>query len=138
MLPRWLHLAIRRFVREIGRPPRPLPFYLVSLEESSMGLFTAKVTLPEAGAADSIKQVLTVTAEGAEPKTFTRDLKAGDSPLITLTDLAEDVPVTLSLVEIDDANPPNTSEPATLTFTPHDSVAPPKPGEMSVELTEQA
>lgn len=45
------------------------------------------------------------------------------------------VEVTLSLVYVDDANPPNESAPRTQTFTANDTIAPDAPGEFgAIEL----
>ena len=110
-----------------------------------MGLFTAKATLPVGSAADSMKQELKVFVDGADFATVTRILPrpndnppvVGDPPLVEVKDLPEGKLVRMELRDIDDANLPS-EEPNVIEFTPVDTTPPPKSGDFSITLEEQA
>ena len=93
-----------------------------------MGL-VYKVTLPPVGAPDVKSRVVTYKING---KAETRDLFYTETSF-TLPPVKEGSKVEVSFTETDDAG--NTSVPSdSIYFTATDTIAPPKPGQLTVEL----
>lgn len=89
-----------------------------------------QVVLPPKSAADVVRRELLVSfADGTEDLI---ELAASDTVSETFKG-DQDSEVTVSLVDIDDAG--NRSEASVATFTLLDSVAPPAPGELGIQVT---
>ena len=80
-------------------------------------------------ATDVVERRLTVEYAGSEP--VTKTYGPSDTTLGEIV-VPQDAEVTLTLVDVDDVG--NTSEPAVVTFTAVDTIAPAKPGELGVTL----
>jgi hypothetical protein len=91
---------------------------------------TFKVVLPPVSAPDVVKRELSVKIGDADA--VVSEL-AGDVTEVADLQGAQDAEVEVSLVDIDDAG--NRSEPSVATAVLADTFAPPKPGELGIELT---
>lgn len=113
-------------------PPRPGPIVATLTREAGpMLIYT--VTLPPPGAPDVVQREFS-SQVGVNPATVTVLGLNDPAPEVSANDGDS---VTLILIDIDDANPPNRSEASTLTFTATDTIAPPKPGEIGVTLSRE-
>lgn len=94
----------------------------------------ALVYLVTAGAPvdhDVVNRVLTVTVGGVSETTTV----SGDTTNFGEITVPQDVEVTLTLVDVDDAG--NKSEPAEVTFVSADTIPPAKPGEFGVTIVRE-
>lgn len=97
--------------------------------ENDMAI-TFKVVLPPVSAPDVVARELSVKIGDAEP--IVTEL-AADAINVDELQGPQDAEVEVSLVDIDDAG--NRSEPSVATAVLADTFAPPKPGELGIELT---
>lgn len=122
---------LRRLQKAL-RLRRPKAVYLKLVSQGENGMLKFVLVLPEKGAADVVKRHLTVSVGAGEPAVLELD---GDA---TRTDLMEGVEgdaVAGSLVDEDDAG--NKSEAREFSFTLVDTIAPPQPGEVGVEVVSE-
>lgn len=91
---------------------------------------TFKVVLPPVSAPDVVTRELTVKIGDADPIV---SKFAGDVAVVADLQGEQDAEVEVSLVDIDDAG--NRSEPSVAKTVLNDTFAPPKPGELGIELT---
>jgi hypothetical protein len=102
---------------------------ILATGEKNMAI-TFKVQLPAKSAADVVARELTVKIGDSEP-IFTE--LAADAAEVDELQGPEGAEVEVSLVDIDDAG--NRSEPSVATAVLADTFAPPKPGELGIQLT---
>jgi hypothetical protein len=105
-----------------------LVYVLVTSEESGMLKFKVKLSPP--GAADVVGRELTVKVGDAEATTVTL---AGDATESAEMTGADNAVVSGSLTDVDDAG--NRSESRLFEGTLTDTIAPPQPGELAIEIT---
>ena len=95
-----------------------------------MDTISFKVVLPTLLDADVVSRELTVQVSDLPPVVATLDTAATESDGYSGE---QDAPVTVTLVDLDDAG--NRSEPSTLSVTLTDTFPPAKPGELSLVQT---
>jgi hypothetical protein len=83
--------------------------------------------------ADVVARLLTLVVNGEEQGTAELPASATDS--LSIFSVPQDAEVVLTLVDVDDAG--NKSEPAVLTFTAVDTIAPAQPGSFGVTLVSE-
>jgi hypothetical protein len=137
----WLFGGIEREIRLLRESIRSLamsfrqPLLFVSLvhKGSDMAL-VYKISAGKSSAPDVTIRELSVVINGEPslPLTF-----PGDTTEFGEVKADQGAEVTMTLVDIDDATPPNRSEPAVVAFVAADTIAPPKPGEFGVTLTRE-
>lgn len=117
--------ALGRLLVEYLPPRRPLRVGATLIREDQSVLIY-KLTLPPAGAPDVVTRELAVEVNGSVRET----LDASDGMELSFD---QGDAVRLSLVDVDDAG--NRSEPSEpLEFAASDTIAPPAPGQLGVEL----
>lgn len=109
---------------------KPGLVYVLVTSEGESGMLKFKVKLPVPGAADVVGRELTVKIGDAEATTVTLPGTATESAEATGADNAV---VAGSLVDIDDAG--NRSPVRLFEGTLTDTLAPPQPGELAIEIT---
>ena len=121
-------LAELRAIRKIvGRRAPGLVFIKVVREENGMLIF--KLALPVTGASDVVKRTLVVKVGEAEPQTIELKSSATETEELSGND-GETVVGTL--VDTDDAG--NDSPASEFSFVLTDTIAPPKPGEVGLNV----
>lgn len=101
-----------------------------------MGLWTADLALPPGSAIDSVKQHVHYLSDGVEVEVKTRDLVAGDAPLMSFENLPEGKEAEFHLFDEDDAGNISTT-PKVQKGTPLDKEAPPTSGDFTLTFREQ-
>jgi len=137
----WLFGGIEKEIRLLRESIRSLamsfrqPLLFVSLvhKGSDMAL-VYKVSAGKSSAPDVSTRELSVVINGGEPSVVSF---AGDATDLGEISAEQGAEVTMTLVDIDDATPPNRSEPAVVAFVAADTIAPPKPGEFGVTLARE-
>ncbi len=135
----WL-IALVAWLKSREKRPVVGPFRFVEAvserKDASMkyDIMNLEVGLPESESQDVVGYELTITrAETAGGELQTVETVAGAAGVATFEGV-QDTEVTLSYVAIDNATPPNRSEPATITFSVPDTIAPAQPsGEFTIE-----
>lgn len=128
-LPIFGRVCVRGMIRVYNGPAMPgLMRVSVSKEEKDMLIFD--VILPVAAVSDVVTRELTVAPEGQTPET--RSL-GGAETLAVGFKAPQDTNVALTLVDVDDAG--NRSEARVQTVVLKDTIAPPLPGELGVNVT---
>jgi hypothetical protein len=128
---------LRGEIKNLAMSFRQPPVLFVSLirkENSSMALVYS-VSAGLSSAKDVVTRELAVAVNGVsvgDPVSY-----PGDTTSFGEVKAEQGDEVTLTLVDIDDATPPNRSEPAVVTFTAKDTIAPPQPGEFGVTLVRE-
>jgi len=92
------------------------------------------ITLPPPKAADVVERELTITVGSQEAQTVHPELAAEETQEFSGED---NDAVHAELVDIDDATPPNRSEPSVLDGVLVDTLAPPQPGQMGIRVTRE-
>lgn len=116
-------------LKRIAGAERPGVIYLQTRSQEGT-MLTFDIVLPPATASDTTKGELAVTIGNAEPQVI--ETAVGQERVTGLS--GEDgAPVSASFVFIDDAN--NRSEPSTLEAVLTDTIAPPQPGSLGIEVT---
>lgn len=129
---RWSQLRFNRIdslLYDLLLKSKPGKIYILVTGERAMAI-TFKVVLPPVSAPDVVKRELSVKIGDADP-IFTE--LAADATEVDELEGAQDAEVEVSLVDIDDAG--NRSEASVATAVLADTFAPPKPGELGIELT---
>jgi len=128
-LPLFGRVRVRGTIRVYNGPAMPgLMRVSVSNEERDMLIFD--VVLPAVTVSDVVSRELTVAVEGQVPET--RSL-AGTIDVAVGFKAPQDTNVVLTLVDVDDAG--NRSEARVQTVVLADTIAPPLPGELGVNVT---
>lgn len=121
-----LLLLLRRLLRAILRPPRPIPPFVQLIREVN-DMLVYRITPAAPGVSDVVTQEITATIDGIAT---VHPLSPGGSFELSLGDGAS---VTVTQVDIDDAG--NRSEAsAPLSFVANDTIPPPVPGTPTAEL----
>jgi hypothetical protein len=127
-------IVIGRAILQALRLKKPgMVFLKVISQEGSMLSF--KLSLPAPGAADVIKRTLVIKIGDADP--VTKEL-AGDALETELFEGEQDTAVVGTLVDSDDATPPNSSDPSEFSFVLADTIAPPKPGQIGLSVVSES
>ena len=92
------------------------------------------ITLPPTRAADVVQRELKITIGDQTEQTVHPELTAAETQEFSGND---NDAVHAELVDIDDATPPNRSEPSVLDGVLTDTVAPPQPGQMGIRVTRE-
>lgn len=116
---------------KIFRLRKPGLVYL-TLWQGENGMLKFVLVLPEKGAADVVQRELTVSVGDKEPVFVTVD---GDAVRSSVLEGEDGEAVTGTLVDVDDAG--NKSEAREFSFVLADTIAPPMPGEVGLEVTEE-
>lgn len=95
-------------------------------------MLTFVLSLPEKSAADVVSRELSLSINGAEAQVASLSADASKSAEMTGEQGAT---VTGTLVDIDDAG--NRSLPREFSFTLADTIAPPQPGDVGLEVTSE-
>lgn len=112
--------------------PKPKLVRLVITKENGI-MLEFKLVLPVPGAVDVVGRELTVKVADGEAVTQT---VAADVLEVAGFSGADNAAVEVSLVDVDDAG--NKSEARVQTFTLVDNLAPPVPGEIGLQVTNEA
>lgn len=126
-----LHTA-KRLLDLLPRKPLGLPgkVTLEILDEGEDHMLTFRLLLPQPGAADVVSRELTVSVGGGDPQV----VSLGGDELASAEMSGDDgAAVVGSLVDVDDAG--NRSPAREFSFVLADTIAPPQPGEVGVEVT---
>lgn len=121
-------LVLRSLIKTRRRKPGRV--YLRVLREGANGMLTFILNLPEKSAADVVSRELSVSVAGAEAEVMSVAADATSSQEFTAEQGAT---VSGSLVDIDDAG--NRSQPREFSFVLADTIAPPQPGDVGLEVT---
>lgn len=111
------------------RIAKPVLKYSQIRGESMSDMLTYTISAAPVVDSDVVSRVLTVSISGEEPSERTLPGSAVDFGQLTV---AQDVTVTLTLVDVDDAG--NKSEPAVVEFVAADTLPPGQPGGLGVTL----
>jgi hypothetical protein len=117
---------------KILRLRKPGVVFLVYRQNMENDMLKFVFVLPPAGAHDVVNRELSVQIGNGEPQVINVDTSTNESP--ELSGMENDV-VKGSLVDIDDAG--NRSEPRDFEMILLDTLAPPKPGELGLRVTEE-
>lgn len=123
-------LVLRSLIKTRRRKPGRV--YLRVLREGANGMLTFILNLPEKSAADVVSRELSVSVAGAEAEVLSVAADATSSQEFTAEQGAT---VSGSLVDIDDAG--NRSQPREFSFVLADTIAPPQPGDVGLEVTSE-
>lgn len=123
-------LVLRALVKKRRRKPGRV--YLRVLREGANGMLTFILKLPEKSAADVVSRELSVSVAGADAEVLSVAADATSSQEFTAEQGAT---VSGSLVDIDDAG--NRSPAREFSFVLADTIAPPQPGEVGVEVVSE-
>lgn len=104
----------------------------VTLWQGDDGMLKFVLVLPEKGAPDVVQREVTVAVGANEPVLVTVD---GDTVKTSVFEGEDGESVVGTLVDVDDAG--NKSEAREFSFVLVDTIAPPMPGEVGLEVTEE-
>lgn len=121
-------LAVLDRVR-IKRVKQPYLFYEQQGEDTMADMLTYTIVAAPVVAGDVVSREFSVTVDGEDRPLQTYNAGVTDLGSVTVP---QDSNVVLSLVDVDDAG--NRSEPAVVEFVAADTIAPGKPGAISVTL----
>lgn len=132
--------SINRLTREVIHLRKVMELRKPGLVFSKMisegiGMSKFALILPPPGAADVVTREVIYSINDGAPVTLELPGTALETEPF---EAQEGQVVTGTLVDIDDASPPNRSEPRTFNLALNDTIAPPQPGEVGVKMTEDA
>lgn len=122
-----------RDLRKVIQMRKPGLVFSKMISEGMNGMSKFALILPPPGAADVVTREVVYSINDGAPVTLTLPGTARETEPF---EAEEGQVVTGTLVDIDDANPANRSEPRTFNLSLADTLAPPQPGEVGVRMTE--
>lgn len=120
-------------LRNVIQLRKPGLVFSKMISEGMNGMSRFALVLPEPGAPDVVSREVVYSINDGAPVTLTLPGTARETEPF---EAEEGQVVTGTLVDIDDANPANRSEPRTFNLSLADTLAPPQPGEVGVRMTE--
>ena len=130
---------VRLFCRHCRRPPKPGRLLIGPNEEVQIVALKYPVTLPPLAstpaAQDTVTRRLSVTYTDSAGAGTTSSQDLAKDATEAFFVVPQDVDVTVSLVDIDDAG--NASPPATSSFHSVDTIPPDQPGDLSIGAPEE-